>query len=94
MSRFLVNELSKDVDRSTSEGRARLLQKAKPLVKEITAPMLSLMLRKRLAEIAGITQQELDAEFQIKAQPSAAPAQRRALPAQRSMMQMVMPCAS
>ncbi len=94
LSQFLLDELSSRVDRSTSEGRARLLQEAKPLVKEITAPMLSLMLRKRLAELAGITQQELDAEFQIKSQPSAAPAHRRALPAQRSMMQMVMELAT
>ena len=73
LSRFLVNELSSDVDRSTSEGRARLLQKAKPLIKEISAPMLSLMLRKDLADIAGITQQELDHEFEIQGIPQAAP---------------------
>ena len=73
LSRFLVNELSSDVDRSTSEGRARLLQKAKPLIKEISAPMLSLMLRKDLADIAGITQQELVHEFEIKGIPKAAP---------------------
>ena len=77
LSQFLVSELSSRVDRSTSEGRARLLQEAKPLVKEITAPMLSLMLRKQLAELAGFTPQELDNEFQIKAAPRAAPASRR-----------------
>ena len=90
LSRFLVNELSSHVDRSTPEGRARLLQEAKPLVKEITAPMLSLMLRKELADLAGFTQQELDREFEIKAQPSAAPAYRRPPPAQRSMAQKLM----
>ena len=90
LSRFLVNELSSHVDRSTSEGRARLLQEAKPLVKEITAPMLSLMLRKELADLAGFTRQELDREFEIKAQPSAAPAYRRPPPAQRSMAQKLM----
>jgi DNA primase len=73
LSQFLLNELSSHVDRNTHEGRAKLLQEAKPLVKQITAPMLSLMLRKQLAEMTGITQQELDGEFQIKAAPAAAP---------------------
>jgi DNA primase len=81
-----LSELSSRVDRSTSEGRARLLLEAKPLVKQITAPMLSLMLRKELAELTGITQQELDADFQIRSQAPAAPAARRALPAQRSIV--------
>jgi DNA primase len=66
-----------------------LLQEAKPLIKEITAPMLSLMLRKQLAELAGFTQQELDAEFQIKPQAAAAPAYRRPPPSQRSIVQTV-----
>ena len=90
LSQFMLNELASHVDRSTSEGRARLLQEAKPLVKQISAPMLSLMLRKELAHIAGFTQQELDAEFQIQAQPAAAPARRPPPPAQRSMTQTVM----
>jgi DNA primase len=89
LSKFLLNELSSHVDRNTHEGRARLLQEAKPLVKQITAPMLSLMLRKQLAEITGITQQELDGEFQMKTLPSAAPARRQA-PLQRSITQSVM----
>ncbi len=83
LSKFLLNELSSRVDRNTHEGRAKLLQEAKPLVKQITAPMLSLMLRKQLAEVTGITQQELDGEFQIKAAPRAAP-MRRTAPARPS----------
>src|SRR5688572_16885509 len=66
LSQFLLAGLIEHVDRNSSEGRARLLQEAKPLVKQIVAPLLSLMLRKQLAELAGVTQQELDAEFQIK----------------------------
>ena len=94
LSQFLLNELSSRVDLGTAEGRARLLQEAKPLVKEIAAPMLSLLLRKQLAELTGVTQQELDAEFQIKAQPLAAPSHRRPPPAQRSMAQTVMELAA
>jgi DNA primase len=78
-----MNDLLSRVDRDTHEGRAKLLQEAKPLVKQITAPMLSLMLRKQLAEMTGITQQELDSEFQIKTLSAAAPA-RRSAPARPS----------
>ncbi len=94
LSQFLLNELSSRVDLGNAEGRARLLQEAKPLVKEIAAPMLSLLLRKQLAELSGVTQPELDAEFQIKAQPLAVPSYRRPPPAQRSMAQTVMELAA
>ncbi len=77
LSRFLMSELSTRVDRNTHEGRAKLLQEAKPLVKQIAAPMLSLMLRKQLAEVTGITQQELDSEFQIKGVPAPASPHRK-----------------
>jgi DNA primase len=78
LSQFLLSELSSRVDRGSAEGRARLLQEAKPLVQAIAAPMLSLLLRKLLAQLTGLTQQELDAEFQIKsaAKPAPAPARR------------------
>ena len=66
LSQFMMNELSSRVDRSTFEGRTRLLQDAKPLIKEIAAPMLSLMLRKQLAEFAGFELDELDEKFGIK----------------------------
>ena len=67
LSRFLISELSSRVDRGSPEGRARLLQDAKPLVAQIAAPLLARMLRKELADIAGFTPQELDREFDVKA---------------------------
>ena len=48
------------------EGRAALLQQAKPMLKQIAAPLLSLMLRKRFAEIVGISRDELDNLLGIK----------------------------
>ncbi|MFN7085572.1 MAG: DNA primase [Burkholderiales bacterium] len=71
LSQFLLEELASRVDRNTTEGRARLLQEAKPLVKQVTAPLLSLLLRKQLAELAGLTPQELDGQYQIKSQTAA-----------------------
>ena len=72
LSQFLLDQLTAHVDASTPEGRAKFLQDAKPLVKQVNAPLLSLLLRKALAERAGIGQAELDALFQIKP-PSPAP---------------------
>jgi len=89
LSKFLLAELSSHVDGNTHEGRAKLLQEAKPLVKQIAAPMLSLMLRKQLAEITGITQQELDGEFQIRTAASPAPV-RRPMPVQSSKARNVL----
>lgn len=67
LSQFLLRELTAQVDMQTHEGRARLLQLARPLLQQVTAPTLGLMLRKRLAELAGISQAELEDLFQIQA---------------------------
>ena len=66
LSEILVQELTSRVDMRTAEGRAKFLQEAKPLVKQVAAPMLSLMLRKQIAELAGVSQAELDRSFDIK----------------------------
>jgi DNA primase len=66
-SQFLLRELTAQVDMQTQEGRARLLQLARPLLQQVAAPALGLMLRKRLAELAGISQAELEDLFQIQA---------------------------
>jgi DNA primase len=85
LSQFLIDGLLARVDAGTSEGRARLLQEARPLVAQVSAPLLSLMLRKRLAEVAGVTREELDAQYQIKSRPAPAPV-RRPPPAQGSLV--------
>ncbi len=78
LSRFLIDELRANVDINTSEGRAKLMQQAKPLVKQIAAPMLSLLIRKELAQLVGVLPQELDAQFEIKGQAARVPARRAA----------------
>ncbi len=80
LSHFLLDELSSRVDDvSTPEGRAKLLHDAKPLVKQVAAPLLSLLLRKSLAERTGVSQQELDGHFQIKSHPAAVRAPAKTL---------------
>ena len=66
LSTFLINELTARADPRTEEGRARLLHLAKPLIEQIGAPALGLMLRRRLAEIGGIGLAELDELFGVK----------------------------
>jgi len=89
LSRFLIDELRSNVDINASEGRAKLMQLAKPLVKQIAAPMLSLLIRKELAQLVGVLQQELDAQFEIKGQVAPAPA-KRAAPATQSILRTVL----
>ncbi|HJT51357.1 MAG TPA: DNA primase [Nitrosospira sp.] len=66
LSVFLFRELSARVDLKTSEGCAKLIRDAKPLLMRITAPGLSFMLSKRLAEISGVSERELEELFKIK----------------------------
>jgi len=78
MSGFLVRELTQQNDLASEEGRARLLRDARPLVTQLQqAPMLGRMLRKRLAELAGITPAELDGHWGIAPQDAAGPARGR-----------------
>jgi len=60
LSTFALRELSARVDMSAPEGVTRFLQDAKPLVNRIAAPILGAMVRKRVAELAGIEQGELE----------------------------------
>ncbi len=66
LSIFLFQTLSTNLDLQTSEGRAKLVRDAKPLLKHVTAPILGLMLLQRLAELSGVSQDELQNLLQIK----------------------------
>jgi len=96
LSQFLLRELSGRVEMQTQEGRARLVQMAKPLLQQISAPTLSLMLRKRLAELADIAQAELEGLYQVKpvakAKAAAQPAHRSRKPVslERRMLQLLL----
>ncbi|MCL5060052.1 MAG: DNA primase, partial [Candidatus Thermoplasmatota archaeon] len=59
LSQFLFKELTARGDIQSEEGRARLVQNAKPLIEKVPAPTLSLLLKKRLAELAGLTTGEV-----------------------------------
>ena len=72
LSTFALRELASRVDMTSPEGRARFLHDARPLVTRITAPILGVMIRKRLAELAGVETAELEQRLGL------APVARRA----------------
>ena len=79
LSEFMLRELASRADMNSAEGRAKFLQDAKPLLSEIKAPMLSLVLRKKIADQGGVSQAELDSRYGIKvAQGTPAPKRRTA----------------
>lgn len=61
LSVFFCNELSGRVNLGTSEGRARLVQRAGPLLAQINAPVFGFMLTKRISELTGVGQNQLAA---------------------------------
>jgi len=83
LSGYLLRELTSQVDLHTTEGRNALLQKAQPLLVAISAPATALLLRKEVATLAGVTQAELEALYEIKpvATPQKRPPQKASRPA-------------
>ncbi|MBK7352643.1 MAG: DNA primase [Nitrosomonas sp.] len=66
LSDLLISGLSSRVNLQSSEGRAALIQIAKPLVQLISAPILKLILVKRLSQLTGINQEALIKIFENK----------------------------
>lgn len=69
LSALLMDELAKRVDLRGEEGKARLLNEARPLIGQIEAPALGLMIRKRLAELMEVTADDLQQLMPGKARP-------------------------
>ena len=54
LSAFLIDELSSQVDLTNDEGRSRLLTYVKPLLLQIAAPAMAMMLQRKLADLVGL----------------------------------------
>ena len=88
LSQFIVREVRKPVgeplekrfDLSTAEGRAQLVAEAKPLLQRISAPVLRVQVTKEIADLAQLSQAEVEAQCGLKAlargRPVAAPQRR------------------
>ncbi len=66
LSAFLLRELTRGASLDSAEGRARLLKSAKPLLDKISAPLLTGLLRQKIAELADLQSTDL-AQFGLGA---------------------------
>lgn len=93
LSGYLLREISAELDLRTQEGRSQLLQRAKPLLSAIIAPTIALLLRKEVAALAGVSQAELEALFEIKAVARAPrPAMQKAVRSSPSANRLLLQC--
>lgn len=77
LSDFLLSELAARHPPTSAEDRAALVNAAKPLLAQLHAPILSALLRRRIAEIAGLPEVELAALLPASAPRSAPEAPAR-----------------
>jgi DNA primase len=77
LSDFLLNELSTRHPPRSAEGRAALVNAAKPLLAQLTAPVFGALLRQRLAALAGLPEREMAALLPFQKPVAAAPSIRR-----------------
>ncbi len=70
LSEFLLSELVSANPPDASEGRAALVASARPLLAQLKAPVMSALLRRRLADLTGLPEGELRALLQV---PGTAP---------------------
>lgn len=59
LSQYIVQHLSEDNPLNAQEDKVRFLNEAEPILKEIKAPRLSLMMRKKIAELAQVSDEEM-----------------------------------
>ncbi len=59
LSEFLLAELTREHPPTSAEGGAALVAAARPLLAQMTAPVLSALLRRRLGELTGLPETEL-----------------------------------
>jgi DNA primase len=65
LSEFLLRGLAALHPPTTAEGRAALVAAARPLLAQLTAPVLSALIRRRLAEMTGLPESELRALLRV-----------------------------
>ena len=73
LSQYIVQHLSENNPLNSQEDQIKFLRDAKPILMEITAPLSALYMRKKIAELAGITEDELLQKLKLPA-PNRPPA--------------------
>ena len=77
LSDFLLRELAARHPPRSAEGRAALVNAAKPLLAQLTAPVFGALLRQQLAELAGLPEREMTALLPIQQSIAATLAPRK-----------------
>lgn len=92
LSDFLLRELAQRCDLTSSEGKAKLIFEAKPLLLKLPTPLLRLQLVKRLAEASGFVQSEVErlCELRSYAPPAPAKVPRRAPSLAKALLRLVL----
>jgi len=67
LSQYLVQKLGEDNPLQSQEDRVRFINEAEPILKQIQAPRLGLLLRKRVAELGGMSLEELESTLGLRA---------------------------
>lgn len=90
LSDFLLRELGRQCDLTSAEGKAKLVADAKPLLHKLQSALLRLQIVKRLAEISGFSQAEVERLCDLRAIARAAPARApRQSPAATFMKKLI-----
>ncbi|MEY4591964.1 MAG: hypothetical protein RIR18_859 [Pseudomonadota bacterium] len=92
LSDFLLQELSSRCDMASAEGRAKLIHEAKPLLTLLPTPSLRLQIVKRLSDISGFSQAEVERLCDLRPIAKRAPARapRQAPSINRTLLQCVL----
>lgn len=95
LSEYLVREVRKNISLATAEGRASLIEEAKPLLQKISAPILRVQLTKEIAALAQMSQAEVEAQCGLKpltrGRPAYAPRGRvAARPLEHVLLQVIL----
>lgn len=73
LSLYIVQHLSENNPLNSQEDKVQFLNEAEPILRQIVAPRFSLMLRKRIAELANVTEAEMQSLLKLPA-PNRPPA--------------------
>lgn len=65
LSQYIVQHLSEENAMQSQEDKVRFLNEAEPILKQIQAPRLALMLRKRIAELADLSLDEMQSMIKL-----------------------------
>lgn len=73
LSQYIIQHLSEQNPLNSQEDKVQFLNEAEPILKQITAPRFALLLRKRIAELAQVSEQEMQSMLKLPAPQKIAP---------------------